>query len=402
MTRLAAVVAMMLAVAIVVVAAVPALRARAKAVTVLADATGLQLPRPLAYTVERQDAVVGPARGHLYVPVVRGRPALVLVPGATRAGLEDRRAVDAATALARAGRTVFVPDLALYRWELERGDIASVRGAADALAEATGGPVVLFGFSYGGALALLAAAGLPRDGPVAQVAVFGAYADLVGVVQAVTTGVSVVDGERFDWRGDPQARQILTGVVARLAPPHERETLVAAVRGELDPDDLGPEARALHDLVTNEDPDRTRELAGRTAPQVRRLLRRFSPSEVADRIHVPVIALHSLDDPAVPQAETVRLAAALPQTRVVTVELFRHVDLIGERGLVGWIRALPDLARVARFGGWLLAVQEPWVPAPPAATAAERLTLRARTPPAPSPAFPAAERRAATAPRRAA
>jgi pimeloyl-ACP methyl ester carboxylesterase len=361
--RVAATLAVLLAVALVLVGVVPPARARAKAVPALAEAIGIDVPRPLAAEVEVTEARLGTAVGDLYAPVRRGRaPGVVLLPGATPAGRRDRRAVAAAQAVARAGRTVFVPDLALYRQDLDPADIEVVRAASAALAERTGRPVVLLGFSYGGGLALLAAAGQPRDGPIVQVAVFGAYFDLTGVIQAVTTGTSVVGDRRIPWQGDPAAGAQFAEVLVRLAPPGQAASLTAALAGQADPDGLAPEARALYDLAVNDDPDRVAALVARLHDDARAVVDGFSPSAVSDRVVVDVVALHSTDDPAVPWAEALRLQAALPRARVVLVDLFRHVDLIGERDLADWLRATPDLWRTARFGGWVLGAQEPWWP----------------------------------------
>lgn len=336
----------------------PPVQARGKAAAVLAEAVGISFPRPFAPPVDRERATLDGVTGDLYRPD-RPAPAVLLVLGAAPQGPDDPRAVRLARAIARAGRVVFVPDLILAEQRLDPEDLDRIARAVVALDADPGttGPVVALGISYGGAFALVAAADPRVSGHLAQVAEFGAYWDLVGVIQAVTTGVSTVGGERVPWEGHPLAKAVLEQHAVDLAPEGSRQELRAALDGRADPEDLEPAARAIFDLLTNRDPARTAELAAGLAPEARELLARFSPSSVEDRIEVPVIAMHSTDDPAVPYAEALRLHRALPEARMVTVSSFRHVDF-RSAGPGGWGAAASDLWDAWRFASWLLEAQE--------------------------------------------
>jgi fermentation-respiration switch protein FrsA (DUF1100 family) len=177
------------------------------------------------------------------------------------------------------------------------------------------------------------------------------------VVQAVTTGVSVVEGRRIPWRADPRAERILRQVAVRLVPVRSRVDFRAVLAGRSPPSTLRPGARTLHTLLVNRDPGRTFDLASRLRPSAQEILRRFSPSSVASDIEAPVVAMHSIDDPAVPYGEAVRLTAALPEARLVQVRLFRHVDLRASstREVAA---ALGELAEAWTFATWVLGVQE--------------------------------------------
>jgi dipeptidyl aminopeptidase/acylaminoacyl peptidase len=109
--------------------------------------------------------------------------------------------------------------------------------------------------------------------------------------------------------------------------------------------------------LVNEDPARTFDLAARLPAGARDLLAQFSPSSVADRIDVPVVAMHSTDDPAVPFGEALRLERGIPSTRLVDVEVFRHVDF-SAASPSAWLQAADDLWNAWRFTSWLLAAQE--------------------------------------------
>jgi pimeloyl-ACP methyl ester carboxylesterase len=337
-------------------ALLPPVQARGKAVAMLAEAVGASFPRPFAPTVRRREAILDGVAGPLYLPD-RPSPPVLMVLGAAARGPDDPRAVRLARAVARSGRVVFAPRLTLADRRFDPADLDRIVRAALALEQlpSSTGPVVMLGISYGGSFALVASADPRLAGRVAQVAVFGAYFDLVGVIQAVTTGRSVVDGRQIEWPGAAMARAILEEHAVMFAPVGERAALEAVLHGRGAPAALPPGARAVHDLLANRDPARTGELAAALPPEARELLTRFSPSSVAERIRVPVIALHSTDDPAVPHAEALRLAAALPQVRVTTVRSFRHVDL---RTAGGWTGVAADLWDAWRFASWFLDAQE--------------------------------------------
>ena len=332
---------------------VPAVQARAKAMAVLAEAVGVSFPRPFAPTVTRSEVSLDGVTGDLYQPD-RPSPPILLVLGAAPRGTDDPRAVRLARSLARAGRVVFAPDLTLAERRFDPADLDRIARSVVALDEhpGTSGPVVVVGISYGGSFALVASGDPRLRGRVARVAVFGAYWDLIGVIQAITTGVSVAGGEALSWEGHPLARDILVQHAVELAPEADRTALRAALDAD-DPSGLSPEARAIFALLANRDPARVEDLAGRLAPEARSVLARFSPSSVAAAIDVPVVAMHSTDDPAVPYGEALRLADALPTAQLITVRSFRHVDFRAEAA-GGWGSALADLWDAWRFASLVL------------------------------------------------
>lgn len=346
------------AVAIVTASAfLPSVQARGKAIAVLAEAVGIDFPRPFAEDIRRSDVTLDGVTGHLYSPEGPA-PPIVLLPGAAPLGKDDPRAVRLARSLARAGRVVFIPDLTLYERRFEAEDIDRIVRSALALGSdpSAEGDAQLLGISYGGSFALVAAADERLRGRLSQVATFGAYWDLVGVIQAVTTGTSLVDGARIPWEGHPMARSILEKAVVRLAPEDARGPLRSALAGG-DAGGLPPDARALFDLLRNEDPRRARELAAGLPAQLRDFLAGFSPSSVGQRLDVPVVAMHSTDDPAVPYGELVRLHRSLPEARLVTVSSFRHVDPTGSAS-GGWLSLVADAWDAWRFTAWILEAQE--------------------------------------------
>ncbi|MFV1963076.1 MAG: hypothetical protein ACC658_14735, partial [Acidimicrobiia bacterium] len=168
----------------------PLVRNRISAAATLLEAFGTPVRRPFAPDVKPETAEIGGVMGRLYAS--GNYPAVLVVPGATPDGVADARVNTVARALARAGRNVFIPELDLYRELFTRTDLERIVAAVGGLAEWSGQPAAALGFSYGGSFALVAAADPRMEGRLSRVATLGAYYDLEGGIQAVTTGGSTV------------------------------------------------------------------------------------------------------------------------------------------------------------------------------------------------------------------
>ncbi len=328
------------------------------AVATVADGLGIDVPRPFAPTVHRERSTIGGVEVDRYAPHgerndTARRPAIVLAPGATPAGRDDRRVVDIATAFARADRVVIVPELEVYGEDLVPADIERLVDIT-AVVAAGHGPVVIAGLSFGGSLGLIAAADPRLHGRVDLVATFGAYADLAGVIQAATTGVSLVGDQRIEWDPDPRAGEVVRDHVLALLPTADRAAVTAALAGDHEAAALQPELRAVLDLLTAEDPGRTMSALEAAPETVRERVVQVSPVRVAPDLEVEIVALHTVDDPVIPYGELVRLQAAYPQTQALTLTTFDHVGL-GDDGQ-GWWVTVRDLWETARFVRRILAV----------------------------------------------
>lgn len=320
-------------VAVAGLAAHPGVQSTAKAAFVLDDAFGGPLPRPWALSVERSEEETDGVVVDRYSSRADA-PRILLLPGAAPAGRDDKRVVALASSLAAAGREVVVPELSLFSKELDVDDLTRVVEVAARNCRADEG-LVLLGFSYGGALALVAAADERVAGCIDLVATFGAYADLVGVLQAAVTGVSVVDGQTYPWdAADPSiVRTVLRDAAMQLVPEEQREPLRRAL-DRREPAGLPRSADLVYRMMTADDPMVVADLARRLPPPGESLVESFSPVDVADNIEADVVAAHALDDPAVPAAELLRLDNAFPEAEVMTVRSFDHVNLSTEEGLV--------------------------------------------------------------------
>jgi pimeloyl-ACP methyl ester carboxylesterase len=336
------------------------LRVRAVAAATMADALGLPVPRLLATSVDVGEQAIAGTTGDLYDPGGTS-PAVVLIPGAAPRGRDDPRVRQLAHAVARSGRAVFVPELAVYDQQLVVEDVERLVLVTHALGGPDRGPAVVLGTSFGGSLGLLAAADTRLQGRVAKIAVFGSFVDLLGVVQATATGSSLVAGERIAWDPHPRAEEIVRERLLELLDAPERTAVLEALGGEADPGELDRPSRAAYDLLTHTDPARTFDIADRLPRRVRERIAEVSPSSVADGIRAPVVAMHSTDDPAMPYGELERLGELLPQARLLTLDSFEHVDLELDSP-----RELPrvgaDLLAAWRFATEVLSAQEGWLP----------------------------------------
>ena len=328
------------------------------AMATVAEGLGIDVPRPFAPTIHRERATIGDVEVDRYAPDgertdTAQRPAIVLAPGATPAGRDDRRVVDIATAFARADRVVIVPELEVYGEDLVPADVERLVDIT-AVVAADHEAVVIAGLSFGGSLGLIAAGDPRLDGRVGLVATFGAYADLAGVIQAATTGVSLVGDQRIEWDPDPRAEDVVRDQVLALLPTGDRAAVTAALAGDHDAAALQPELRAVHELLTAENPGRTMPALDVAPEAVRERIAEVSPVRVAQDLEVEIVALHTVDDPVIPYGELVRLQAAYPQTQALTLTTFDHVG-IGDDGQ-GWWVTVRDLWETARFVRRILAV----------------------------------------------
>lgn len=329
--------------------AIPASRARIKAVGVLAEASGADAPLPWRHPVNVETRTIADGvTGDMY-EAGEDSPVLLFVPGAARRGRSDPRVVRTATAFAATGRRVFVPELTLFQRTFARHDIERLVRAVEALS--VDGPIGVVSFSYGGSFALIAASDQRVGDDVSFLAAFGAYFDLAHVIQGVTTGVTVFDGDEVSFETVPEASEVMISAAAELTRASYREELERALE-EGDPAQLPDRAAPVYELLTNDDPQRTDGLIAELPKDFKNKLDYLSPSSHLDGIDFPVFIMQSKKDAATPWPEAVLLERALDETRLVMLEHFSHVD---PPGTPGW---LSDGVEAWRFVSWIVAEQE--------------------------------------------
>lgn len=269
--------------------------------------------------------------------------AIVLVPGFTRSGKDDSRVMELARSLARARFLVMVPDLRGSRELRVRPEDS--RTIADALRhlhhtrpEATARGVGVVAISYAVGLAILAGLDVATDAPADFIVGLGGYHDTTAVITFATTGRFRLPGSQ-DWRqGSPltSAKWVfLAGNAAALDDASNRRRLQAVGEACFDgcaPDvaalarELGPQGRALLELIVNDDPSRVPALIAALPEAVRRRIETLSPSRydlspLAGRL----ILIHGRLDPLIPYSESLALARAVPGSEVFLIDDFSHI-----------------------------------------------------------------------------
>jgi pimeloyl-ACP methyl ester carboxylesterase len=273
------------------------------------------------------------------------RAAIVLAPGLGREGRRDVRLTAFAVALTGAGFRVLVPDVPNFQAQRVAADDSVV--LADALRyllerQGDQGTVAIAAISYAVGPAVFAALEPDIAPRVSAIAAVGGYYDTRSVVTFFTTGY-YRDRAGGPWlHRAPNAYGKWVFVLAnaeRIADPQDRTALAAMARRKLanlhaDIDDLGarlgPEGRAVVDLLANSDPDRVPALVAALPEAVRADLDGLS---LAGRdlgvLRAKLILIHGRDDAIIPYAESVALAAAVPsgQAHLALLDSLMHADL---------------------------------------------------------------------------
>ncbi len=220
-----------------------------------------------------------------FQPAASSRGCLILVPGMFNTARQNVMLTLARQAFYQRGFDVVVPDLrdfgATARWSdapssggwMEGGDVLAVARWAR---QRCGAPVFVCGFSFGGAVALHAAAA--ARGEIAGAVAFCPFADLSAMLERLAPPVTV---------GDPLFLFALfyNWLVRRLAA--RRGARAASFREYVE-----TVAAPFYGMAAGD------------------LARRASPESVMPSIAVPTVIAHAADDPVIPVRDSVRLLRA--------------------------------------------------------------------------------------------
>lgn len=288
----------------------------------------------------------GPIRARLYFrPGSRPAPGIVVAHGVHYRGIDERRLVPFARALAASGLTVLTPelrDLADYRITASGVDVmrAAVRYLPTRHDRVSGDRVSLLGFSFAGGLALVAAEEPETARRLSSVTSVGGHHDLRRVLRFL------IHDEIETPRGVLRQRAHEYGLVvlvygnlehfvpaADLAPMrdgfrawlHEdRKTARAAAQAR-----TTPEAERLWQLLE-------RQQLQTLAPELDALLERQSEQLASlsaaghlKALRLPVYLLHGSHDSVIPPSETAAAGLELGQAehRALVSPLIEHVEV---------------------------------------------------------------------------
>jgi pimeloyl-ACP methyl ester carboxylesterase len=283
----------------------------------------------------------------LYLSPQGAQAGIVLIPGVVEDGKDDLRLVTLANALARLRFAVLVPEIAGLRRFHTRA--SHVRVMADAFRYLVAQPELapqgragFGGFSYGVGIVLLASLEPDIREKVHYLLGFGGYHDITNVVTYFTTGYYREErtGTLKYHRPHYYLKEVFTisnsDLLERTA---DRARVRALLENSSDDIDqvlakLAPDARALYELVANEDPQRVATLIDKLSPRIRNELQGINPANRdLSQIKAQLILLHGRGDTMIPYTESIAIAQALPkdQVKLILIEGYAHTDVKLER-----------------------------------------------------------------------
>jgi dienelactone hydrolase len=245
--------------------------------------------------------------------------ALVVAHGVHYRGIDERRLVPFARALAAQGLTVLTPELAeLADYRISRQGVDVIHAAVRYLVQrpqlSGGERVGLLGFSFAGGLALIAASEPALRGQLAFVTSVGGHHDLGRVLNfLITNEIETPSGTVHEKAHDYGLAVLVYGNLEQFVPAVDLPTMRSAFRAWLQED--SGRARALAAALTRPLSVQLWQLLEARAlqalaPDLRILLRSqsaklaaLSPRGRLAAIDAPVYLLHGTHDTVIPKSE---------------------------------------------------------------------------------------------------
>lgn len=303
----------------------------------------------------------GAGEADVYLPGPPPRAGLLLVPGVAKDGKDDPRLIAFATALARLGFAVMVPELAtLRRLNVRPFHRDLVKAAFEHMlaqpAWCPGGRAGIGGMSFAMGPAVIAALDPGLREKIRFLFCVGGYYDLRAVMRFVTTG-------RFQERGAPggpgpwrhlepddYGRWVLCSSLVDLiedAPSHaalramidRRIASPGAAIDDLSPGVVEPGARALLAFVTNTDSERFEDLHAALPERIRADLDAMDVArQDLSGLRARLVLVHGVDDDLIPYVESQALHRAAPAglSRFYPVNGLNHVNMGRPGPLDAW------------------------------------------------------------------
>lgn len=285
----------------------------------------------------------GPIPARLYLPQgVAHPPGMVIVHGIHHLGIDEPRVVSLARAAAEGGFAVLTPLIAsLADYHVDADAIPAIGLAPGWLEQQlASGPVTVIAVSFGGGLALLAAADPQYAAHMRGLVLMGAYSDLERVSRFLATDEVVFpDGRTAHFAAHEYGALVLIYAhLDRFFPVGDLPVAKEALRDFLweKPElaqplllRLSPAARATMDTLLAHQVQLLRPqllaVIAESAPQLAAL----SPGGRLANLSVPVFILHGADDNVIPDAESLWLAREVPPRElraVLITPAFSHAD----------------------------------------------------------------------------
>jgi pimeloyl-ACP methyl ester carboxylesterase len=292
-------------------------------------------------SIASMDETLLGAPSRAYRPEGRAKAVIVLLHGMHRLGIDEPRLVALARAVAETGYVVHTPELTrLASYRLEEAEAERLGEMIRTVASREDVPRVgLFGISFAGGLALIAAADPEVSSRVASICALGSYGDLIRVTRFYAgEGAASPSGAPSNITPHPYGIEILLrDGLDDWAPEHLRESLGELLRLSLhdrfrDADAMAealepPWDARMRALLRGRPDDRLKEAALAHVARNEDALRAASPTGRIDALERPVFLLHGIDDPIIPATESEHLAAELGDRATLLVsKALRHAE----------------------------------------------------------------------------
>jgi dienelactone hydrolase len=271
--------------------------------------------------------------------------AVVFVSGVNSQGRAHPEFARIASAMARTGAAVLIPELPVFfDVRVDGTEVGRIAAAFEALAErpeVDDDRIGIMGVSVGGSLSLMAAAEPAIADRLAWVGSFGAYADASEVTAEVLTHQYRLDGELVDWAPALLVRQIVFGLLTEQVSDGRDHGYLYGAYDHLNNEGIHPLPDADIPLQTEAGRAVEAILLAETLPEAEALLA-LAPAEgaamlaaispihrVAD-IRARVFLMHDTGDQHIPISHARALQAAMEEAGVDVefgeFRLFNHVQ----------------------------------------------------------------------------
>jgi dienelactone hydrolase len=294
----------------------------------------------------------GPLRYRLYIPLdVSHPPAIVLLHGIKKEGIEEPRLINFGRTLARAGVEVMTPELKdLADYQVTPGTVDAIGNSILLLSAKTGEPKVgILGLSFAGGLALLAA-DRPEYAPkVGFVAAVGAHDDMARVARFFAANmIEKPDGSSVALQAHEYGALVLAYAHPEdFFPPRDVATARETLRLWLweqpalstkTAEGMSREGKQELDMLLHH----RAQLQQTFFHEIERHqgeMEAVSPhSHIAD-LRVPVYLLHGSSDSIIPASETQWLSKDVPQgdlQRVLISPAMNMIHVDGQPPVTAW------------------------------------------------------------------
>jgi pimeloyl-ACP methyl ester carboxylesterase len=277
----------------------------------------------------------------LYVPKgLAHPPGIVVLDGIHRAGIEEPRLINFARALCGAGIEVMTPqlqDLADYR--VTPATIDTIGDSAVLLGAKMGQPKVgILGLSFGGGLALLAAAQPEFSDKIGFVVAVGAHDDMIRVARFFAANmIEKPDGSTQTLRAHEYGALILAySHPEDFFSPKDVPVATDALQKWIweQPHDsmkiaetLSPAGKQELDLLLHHRSDLEQAFL-REVEHHQAEMQAVSPHSHLNQLRVPVFLLHGATDTVIPPSETLWLAKDVPPGELREVLVSSAMNMI--------------------------------------------------------------------------